>query len=75
MSNQLAGLQANVINQGLQVSSLDSNLTKRIVAVEGKQHMTCVILNHGTGGCNGDKKHYCFHCELNYELNSGLKQR
>ena len=25
--------------------------------------------------CNGDKKHCCFHWELHYKLNLGLKQR
>ena len=28
---------------------------------------------HG-GGCNGDKKHCCFHSELKYEVNLCLKQ-
>ena len=38
--------------------------------------ITCVISNRGTWGkCKGDKKHCCFHWELNYGLNSGLKQR
>ena len=38
--------------------------------------MTCVILNRGTrGGYNRDKKHCCFHLELNYGLNTDLKQR
>ena len=27
------------------------------------------------GECNEDKKHCCFHWELNHELSSGLKQR
>ena len=40
------------------------------------QHLTCVISNRGTlGKCNGDKKHCCFHWELNYGLTLGLKQR
>ena len=37
--------------------------------------MTCAISNRGTSGrgqCNGDKKHCCFHLELDYELNLGL---
>ena len=39
-------------------------------------HLTCLISNQGTWGeCNGDKKHCGFHWELNYELNSGIKQR
>ena len=38
--------------------------------------MTCVISHRGTrGACNRDKKHCCFHLELNYGLNTGLKQR
>ena len=27
------------------------------------------------GGCNGDKKHCCFHLKHNYGLNWGLKQK
>ena len=40
--------------------------------------MTCVILNRGTWGggvCNRDKKYCYFYLELNYGLNTGLKQR
>ena len=40
--------------------------------------MTCVISNRGTWTwreCNGDKKHSCFHWELDYDLNFGLKQK
>ena len=39
-------------------------------------YTTRVISNRGTWGkCKGDKKHCCFHWELIYGLNSGLKQR
>ena len=41
-----------------------------------RQDMTCVISKRGTlGECNRDKKHCCFHWELNSGLNLGLKQR
>ena len=39
-------------------------------------YLTCVISNPGTWGeCNRDKKHCCSDWELNFGLNSGLKQR
>ena len=38
--------------------------------------ITCVISNREKWGeCNRDKKHCCFHWELNYELNSGLRKQ
>ena len=36
-------------------------------------YLICVIYNRGT--CKRDKKHCCFHWELNYGLNSNLEQR
>ena len=43
---------------------------------DNKIHLSSIISNRGTWGkCKGDKKHRCFHWELNYGLNLGLKQR
>ena len=40
-----------------------------------KSTLLCVTSNRGTWGKgNGDKRHGCFHLELDYGLNSGLNK-
>ena len=70
--------QLNASRTVFRTNSLEENqmLRMKLLLSLSCFQMTSVISKRGTWGeCNGDKKHCCFHQELNYRLNLGLKQR